>query len=688
MDARSSLNEAQKRRLRVHCEYADRLLSEIESILAASESKSPFPKFRPDVSPVQNKFVRNSIARIRAQMLRALESQGIQPPGPQFGSVHVIRVNLSFVRNAFVEMEPHYLRGYGEVPEELIPELNGLAEELNGLVDRLDSYLAQGLGSDLAARLERLNQTQDEVALLRLLERIISERGFVELRPTLSMIVERLESQRYEIAVFGRVSSGKSSLLNHILGTDVLPVGVNPITAVPTRIIHGPKPKLTVGFVNRRPEASEIARLPEFVSEAHNPGNTKAVTKIVVELPADRLETGLAFVDTPGLGSLATAGAAETLAYLPQCDLGVVLINASTTLSEEDLSTIATLYEAAVPVQVLLSKADLLEPDDRASAVNYVALQIRSRLGLDLRVHPVSIVGSHAELLEDWFAGEIQPMCLKHEDLAQQSVRRKAGALRDSVEAALGARLAKTGASSTRRSVLLDAEASLRKAAGQFNDTLRRRLEASDRASGMAPLIFERAGAVLVDLWSAGSAGDGPARAVLDRVATETVAELGNQAFEDLGALAASLTRALEKASYVLKANEVPSESEMKAPLKEMPRLDLGTLTFRLRPPWFLFWKSMSRRSVARSLERASGRRVGEALSTYGRLLETWSRKVVEELQTRFDAHADAYRAQLARLVEDSSISPEEQKAARRDLVELAFSGARTWERSPIERAV
>lgn len=688
MDARPGLNEAQKRRLRAHCEYADRLLSEIESVLAASESKSPFPKIRPDLNPVQSKFIRSSIARIRAQMLRALESQGIQPPGPQFGATHVIRVNLNFVRIAFVEMEPRYLRGYGEVPEDLVSELSGLAGELNGLVDRLDAYLAQGLGSDLASRLERLDQTPDEVALLRLLERIISERGFVELRPTLSMIVERLESERYEIAVFGRVSSGKSSLLNHILGTGVLPVGVNPITAVPTRIVYGPEPKLTVSFANRQPETSEIGKLAEFVSEAHNPANTKAVTKIVVELPSDRLETGLAFVDTPGLGSLAAAGAAETLAYLPQCDLGVVLINASTTLSEEDLSTIAALYEAAVPVQVLLSKADLLEAGDRASAVGYVADQIRSRLGLDLRVHPVSIVDRHVRLLEDWFAGEIRPMCLRHEDLARQSVRRKAGALRDSVEAALSARLAMTAASSTRKEALVEAETSLRKAAGQFNDTLRGLLEASDRVRDLAPLVFERAAAALVERWSSGATGEGLAAEVLERTAAEAVAELGNRAFADLEALAAGLTRALEKASYVLKANEIPSEAEMKAPLKEMPRLDLGAPAFRLRPPWFLFWKSMSRKSVARSLGKVSGRAVREALSTHGRLLENWSRRVCDELQTRFDAHADAYRAQLARLVEDRAVPDEERQALRRDLDELVSMGARPWERNGVERAV
>ena len=51
------------------------------------------------------------------------------------------------------------------------------------------------------------------------------------------------------------------------------------------------------------------------------------MTRIVVELPSRGCRDGVVLVDTPGLGSLATSGAAETLAYLPRCDLGVVLID-------------------------------------------------------------------------------------------------------------------------------------------------------------------------------------------------------------------------------------------------------------------------------------------------------------------------------------------------------------------------
>jgi GTP-binding protein EngB required for normal cell division len=400
----SPLNEAQQRRLLSGTRYADKLLSDVEAILVASESKTIFLKYRSDVSPSQVKLIRSSVARFRDQLARVMDGLGIVHGGPAFGSLASIRVTLGFVQIAVQEMAPHYLRGYGEVPESVVPQLQGVCAELEGLLERLDASLAQGPSADLQARLQRLQQTGGGVELLRLLDLVIFDRGLIELRPRLTTIVERLESNRFEMAVFGRVSSGKSSLLNHVLQTAVLPVGVNPITAVPTRLVHGHEPLLTVSFADRRTERLPIERLPEFVSEVHNPANTKGVVRLVVNLPSERLQNGLGFVDTPGLGSLATAGSAETLAYLPQCDLGVVLISAGSPLNDEDLSTIRILYESAIPVKVLLSKADLLAPSDLESALEYTASQIRSQLGFEIGVHPVSTAASHAQLLDEWWA--------------------------------------------------------------------------------------------------------------------------------------------------------------------------------------------------------------------------------------------------------------------------------------------
>lgn len=670
MASASPLNESQQRRLLSNARYADKLLSDIEAILNVSESKTIFPKFRPDTTPAQAKLIRHSIARFRDQLARVMEGLGIVHEGPAFGSLHSIRVTLGFIRIAIQEMTPRYLRGYGEVAAEVAPQLEGLSSELEGLLERLDAALAQDPSADLQARLQRLQTAGGSAGLLQLLGRVISDRGLVELRPRLATIVERMESGRYEIAIFGRVSAGKSSLLNHVLGTAVLPVGVNPITAVPTRLIYGREALLTVSFSTRPAERLPIARLPEFVSETHNPANTKGVVRLVVELPSERLSNGLGFVDTPGLGSLATAGAAETLAYLPQCDLGVVLVSAGSPLNDEDLETIGALYESAIPVKILLSKADLLSAADLEAALAYTAAQVRTQLGVEIGVHPVSSAASHAHLLDAWFDHEIAPLYQRHQELLQASIRRKTGALRESVVTALRTKLNRAEAVRVpRKDRLLAIERGLREAAGKIENARKDCLAAADAVRVLAPRALDRAADSLVDLWSGGAPDAPPEKTVEDAVAQTAAA--ATVVHGHLQELARTLAQALERAAEALDSDDAPAEEELAQPLREMPRFDPPPVSFHLRRPWIAFPRAFLRRLILRKLRSGWETALSAAFATHAKLVENWSRKALLAIQTRFDASADVYRAQLARLGGQGILPADEKQAIQEDLALL-----------------
>lgn len=673
-ESAGSLNSSQKLHLLTSCQYADKLLSEVEATLAAANSKSPFPKYKLDLSPAQIKVVQDYVARMRAQMVRVLGSQGIKPPGPPFGSAHAIRVDLSFIDIAFDECRPKHMRGYGEVPESVVPELDGIVDEMQGILSKLQSYMAQAPGQDLAQRLQKLEKS-GEVGQVKTLERIINEHGLVEFRPALSAIIDRLEGNAFEIAVFGRVSSGKSSLLNHIFQFDVLPVGVNPITSVPTRIVYGLTPTGTAWFANNKPEHFDVAWLPEFVTEQSNPGNAKHVTRIVVELPSPRLRKGVAFVDTPGLGSLATTGAAETLAYLPRCDLGVVLVDAGSTLTQDDLATVRTLYEAGIPARVLLSKADLLSAAERIRTVKYIAGHIHTELGLELPVHAVSVERQHADVLETWFEQEILPLYGRHVQLAEDSVRRKIGVLSEGVKAVLqtrserAARLNKAEVEQLRK-----VETALRRTAGRFADIRAQGLEIADdlRSVGDAPLT-SAAEAIVARRLKGGQQEQGPGEIVsevLSRIATEGT----NPVLAALNSLAHDAAEVLREVAQALDLDGAPSQEELMTDLKGMPRLDCGTLDLDFHPNGFLLKvsKGWARRNVEAKLRKQVGAQVEKAFSVYGKIFESWVRKKHAELQARFDSYADTYRAQLDRLTGGKAGSLGEDEAIRRDLEALS----------------
>jgi GTP-binding protein EngB required for normal cell division len=686
---RASLNSSQKLHLLSSVQYADQLLTEAETILAAASSRSPFNKYHVDLSPAQMKVVRDYIARIRAQMVRVLESQNLSPPAPRFGARKAVRVNLEFADIAFEECRPEAMRGYGEVPQSLVTDLNGLVGEMSGLVRKLSAYLAQDLGQDFSRRLDRLEQAGGDTELLRTLQRIIEQQGLVEFRSALSVILDRLEGNCFEIAAFGRVSSGKSSLLNHVLDTEVLPVGVNPITAVPTRIVHGEAPRLIVSYVDGKPEVLNVDRLPQLVSEEFNPGNAKNVVRLVAELPSARLREGVIFVDTPGLGSLAMTGARETLAYLPQCDLGVVLVDAGSTLNEEDLATLQALYEAGIPAMVLLSKADLLTLPDRERSLHYIAGEIESHLGLRLPVHPVSSLTGHADLLERWFAEEILPLYARQRDLARQSLRRKIGALREAVAAALKVKLELAAKGPKREKARLSAlETQLRKASGRLVETRTACVKAAEEARELSGLALLWAAHAVGERWAEREPGSGAVEELVVARITQTAVEKAKEIWVASEELARGLSRTLEEAAQALGAARPFDAGDLSAVLKEMPRFDPGALPVRLRPGLLnALGKGFTRWRVERSLQAQIGPALYGAFQSYGRMLEAWVRRTFAELERQFDVHADTYRAQLGRLTDEGTAGAEELVSIRQDLEALAAVPVHEQTEVPAARA-
>lgn len=670
------LNSSQKFHLLASFQYADKLLCEIEAILEAAGSKSPFPKYRSDLGEPQAKVVRDYLGRLRARMVRALESQGIRPPEPQLGAIHSIRVTLGFADIAFEECRPQRMKGYGRMPEEAIAELEGSINELQGLIARLDAYLAQAHAPDLGERLARLEQQGRDVGLVGLLEGLISKWGLVEFRPALAAIVERLEGHRLEIAVFGRVSSGKSSLLNHILQTDVLPVGVTPVTAVPTRILYGPAPRGKVWFAGGGSEEFPPGRLAEFVSEDLNPGNAKNVTRLIVELPSERLRNGVVFVDTPGLGSLASAGAAETRSYLPRCDLAVVLVDAGATLTPEDLSTVQALHEGGIPAWVLLSKADLPAPGDLPRLLDYVSRHVAAELGLAVPVHPVSTRPGHAQWLEQWFEREILPLYEQSRELAERSLRRKIGALRAAVAAALESRLKHAVRTAEGGPALRELETALRQTSARFSEVRSACLKLTEEVRELAPAALREAARMLAEGWRRGQP---PSPAELSAAFEQVAAAPAGAIAGMLGELAQESARVLAQTARALELPQhAPEPGELVSDLSDLPRLGSPAVADPPRPHPLAarLSRGWAERALLSRLRAQVGPQVSAAFAAYGRVLQAWVRTKLAALESRFDSYADAYRAQFDRLEEAPSGAPEQQAALLRDLAALGAAPA------------
>ena len=643
------LNEHQQSRLRVTCQYIDKLLSDMEDILHAASSPSPFPRYLVDLNPAQIRLIEDHVKRLRSQLIHSLRWQQMQPSPPEISATRAVLTNLTFVDIAIEELKPHYMRGFGPVPDDAIGELNGVVHELRSLVTAMERYLKQELDRDLDKRLRQLEQTGFDVVLLRLLEQVATRNGLVEFRLRIDALASRLEEDTFEVALFGRVSSGKSSLLNALLGTDILPVGVNPITAVPTKLRYGKTLKAAVAYGDGRSALVPVEELARLVAEQGNPGNLKNIVRAVMEVPSPRLKAGILLVDTPGLGSLAKRGAAETLAYLPSCDLALLLIDAGATLNEEDIGTLRLLYEAGIPALVLLSKSDLLTDGDLHRTISYIEAQLKHELGIVATVHAVSALSKYQVLLDVFFERELLPRFEKARILREASLTRKIGAMQDAIMAALDSNLHRE----RRREappIALDVESVLRVVTGEVGEQ-HTVLDHAFRTLGETPdavieTVTERATSLVRSTSqhqvSPLQISEWIHQAVNDSIqsAMETLRKVGNGAVEQLQQIAKELER-----------SDAPSQNDFEAILRQMPRFEMATLPkpFNARP-WRFWGHKILRSRIKAGLRQSIGLSLKEDLHLYGMALSQWSGQIVRKLELLINSYADAYRVQIHRI--------------------------------------
>jgi GTP-binding protein EngB required for normal cell division len=641
------LNQHQQTRLRVTCQYIDKLLSDMEDTLHAATSQSPFPRYIADISPAQIRVIEDHIRRLRSQLVRTLAWQQMKPLPPDIPAARAILSNLTFVDIAIEELKPNYMRGFGAVPQDAVSELNGVVHELRALVTGMERYLNQELNRDLEQRLLQLERTGSDVVLLRLMEQIATRNGLVEFRLRFDALASRLEEDTFEVALFGRVSSGKSSLLNALLGTTVLPVGVNPITAVPTKLRYGNALKVAVAYGDGRHAQVPIGELSRLVTEQGNPGNLQNIVRALVEVPSPRLQEGIMLVDTPGLGSLAKRGAAETLAYLPSCDLALLLTDAGATLNEEDIGTLRLLYEAGIPALVLLSKSDLLTDGDLHRAISYIEEHIKHELGITTKVHPVSALGNDYGVLDQFFDNELRPRFAKARALREASMARKIGALREAILAALDGNL-------QRRKIphpdTPDLESVLRVVTGEVGEQ-HVALDHEFRRLGAEPNIVLDAVADRAVAWvRSGSQNQIPSlqfsewiHEVVDRRVQPSTERLRNVGLRAVGQL--------QDVAKIMGRSDAPSQADFESILRDMPRFELAALPDSISVGYWKFCgKSILRSRMVANLRGGIGLQLEQALYLYGMALSRWSEQTVRKLEMLVNSYADAYRMQMQRI--------------------------------------
>ena len=131
---------------------------------------------------------------------------------------------------------------------------------------------------------------------------------------------QRLELGQLLIVVCGEFKSGKSSLINALLGEpDLLPSDVDIATSTVILVRHGAERRVVVFTPSDKDvETTEVSfeELARYASQAHGRDVAQKARSIMVDLPLPLLKEGVVVADTPGVGGLNKSYSEVTFAAL------------------------------------------------------------------------------------------------------------------------------------------------------------------------------------------------------------------------------------------------------------------------------------------------------------------------------------------------------------------------------------
>jgi GTP-binding protein EngB required for normal cell division len=187
----------------------------------------------------------------------------------------------------------------------------------------------------------------------------------------------RLAEDRFNLVVVGRFNRGKTSLMNAMLGSSHLPVGIVPLTSVITTVSYGTTEGAVLHF-HRSSLTTDVplGELAKYITEEGNPGNSRGIKVADVKLRAEVLRRGFYFVDTPGLSSAIVQNTLTTEAYLPEADAFLLVTSYDSPLTEEEIRFLRSVSASARRIFVVLNKQDYVTADQRATVLTYVRQQL------------------------------------------------------------------------------------------------------------------------------------------------------------------------------------------------------------------------------------------------------------------------------------------------------------------------
>lgn len=214
-------------------------------------------------------------------------------------------------------------------------------------------------------------ETHEKKAQLRETLATLTSKAYVQQRPkvhsALRELYEDIENDFYTIVVVGEFKRGKSTLVNALLGTKLLPMDVLPETATINAISYQEEPQLTVLLRDGTEKQGEVSYdfLRRYSARADNE-ETSSIQYIKIGYPCDLLKNRIILVDTPGVSDLSEQRSEVTFQFLPKANAILFVLDATSPLkrTEKEFIDNQILPLGIRNILFLVNKYDMVDEEE------------------------------------------------------------------------------------------------------------------------------------------------------------------------------------------------------------------------------------------------------------------------------------------------------------------------------------
>ena len=244
----------------------------------------------------------------------------------------------------------------------------------------MQRYESSSVEQDYSSLPAETSGSMDGASRLLGLANLAQELGAEPVAEEARELAARISEGRFYVACVGQFKRGKSTLLNALVGHEVVPTGFVPVTAVPTVIRFGDALHARIRMRDGSWQDVAMSDLKEHVTEELNPENRKHVDGAEVFVPSSLLSSGMCLVDTPGLGSVFTGNTATTQAFIPHVDAALVVVGADPPIAGEELALVEAVGKQVQDLILVINKSDRTSDPERAAAAKFTRDILERRL--------------------------------------------------------------------------------------------------------------------------------------------------------------------------------------------------------------------------------------------------------------------------------------------------------------------